>query len=478
MHVVVLAGFLVSLTLMTYAPTTVSAGWAGAAWAVYLAGTAAIAAGHCSAALRALRDRAGPPADARRSIRLFRLALPAWQVAGGGAVVACGWGGWLLSWPGVTSLPLVGTLPALLPFLSALVVGWIVEYPYHRAVRSYIAAQQRSMGRPVTSVWSLGEMLIYNLRHHVLFVLAPVSLILLATESLQLYVAPLVTGLRYGGLVLAGGAILVAGSVFFIAPLMIVRIWKTSPLPPGELRDELQALCNTLGLGHRDILVWHSGGILANAGVVGVAGPVRYVLLSDGLIQGLNPMQIRAVFAHEAGHIVFHHIFFAALFAVSSVLLCGSLGDLTSQLLREVDLAADWSDWIGGGLAFGLLGAGWWIGFGHISRCFERQSDVIGAALSDQHDVNALRTADVTPQGAYTFATALEEVGRLNGISRRQRNWRHGTLASRVAYVLDLAGRGGSSQDIHARVRRIKRGLWALTALAGAVTAAAFLMLS
>ncbi|HAU38600.1 MAG TPA: Zn-dependent protease with chaperone function, partial [Phycisphaerales bacterium] len=69
-------------------------------------------------------------------------------------------------------------------------------------------------------------------------------------------------------------------------------------------------------------------------------------------------------------------------------------------------------------------------GFGWVSRRFERQCDVqaawamSGAAPGD-------RAAVITPEGAATFAWALQQIARLNGIAPEQFNWRHGSIARR-----------------------------------------------
>jgi STE24 endopeptidase len=145
---------------------------------------------------------------------------------------------------------------------------------------------------------------------------------------------------------------------------------------------------------------------------------------------------------------------------------------------------------IAGGLTAEALGLGEWaqaalpvallvttggLGFGWLSRRFERQCDVIGAwAVGTEldppggdppGDAGAIR-----PEGAALFARALERIAALNGIPARQRNWRHGSIASRVSYILWMGATRGSRATIDRTVRRIKRGLWLLLAAAVAAT--------
>ncbi|MCD6304301.1 MAG: M48 family metalloprotease, partial [Planctomycetes bacterium] len=215
-------------------------------------------------------------------------------------------------------------------------------------------------------------------------------------------------------------------------------------------------------LRFRDLLVWRTGGMIANAAVMGLVGRFRYVLLSDGLLENLEEGEVRAIFAHEAGHIVSHHLFYALLFAVSSVALCGMAGEAVSAWL-------DLSDWAGETLTLLMLGGAWGVGFGFLSRRFERQSDVIAAWSSGPEGPRP--DGRISPEGAAVFCRALERVGQLNGIPPGQWNWRHGSIAARVAYIMWLGSTAGSRAAIDRVVRRIKVVLWCTTALAGILVA-------
>jgi hypothetical protein len=80
----------------------------------------------------------------------------------------------------------------------------------------------------------------------------------------------------------------------------------------------------------------------------------------------------------------------------------------------------------------------------------------------------------VTPEGAGVFARALQNIARLNGISARRFNWRHGSIASRIEYLLKLTSAGGGKSAIDRPIRRIKIALW----IALAVASAAVVLLS
>ena len=62
----------------------------------------------------------------------------------------------------------------------------------------------------------------------------------------------------------------------------------------------------------------------------------------------------------------------------------------------------------------------WGIGFGYVSRAFERDADLFGA--------------DNSPDFA-VFATALERIAYMNAVSPDARSWRHGSIRSRVEFL-------------------------------------------
>jgi hypothetical protein len=81
------------------------------------------------------------------------------------------------------------------------------------------------------------------------------------------------------------------------------------------------------------------------------------------------------------------------------------------------------------------------------------------------------RSRVVTVEGAAIFCWALQRLVLINCSSLERRNWQHGAVAWRVAYLMDLSTRGGSVHEIDRLVRRIKIGIWAATVAAIVLTA-------
>ena len=71
-----------------------------------------------------------------------------------------------------------------------------------------------------------------------------------------------------------------------------------------------------IGFRYRDIIVWPTGNTVANAAVMGFWGPLRYVVVTDGLLNDMSEEQVQGVFGHEVGHIRGHHLWYYGLFMV------------------------------------------------------------------------------------------------------------------------------------------------------------------
>lgn len=351
------------------------------------------------------------------------------------------------------SIPLIGDWPAvpglvaLVPFLLSILLAWTILYPADRAVRQIALEVYLFRGRPLRPVWSIAQYLIYNLRHQVLFILIPMLIILAASDLADRYrdeIRRAAGGLAYAPDLLIG---VTAIAVAVIAPEILRHVWVTRRLPDGPLRDRLQLLCQRLPLRVRDILVWHSGGMIVNAAVMGVLAPVRYVLITDAMLEQMDDTKIEAVFGHEAGHVKYHHIPCFLLFALISGCLVTIFSVQTHGLSRSNEML--WQILVAA-LAC-VLAFKWAIVFGWVSRRFERQADVhavrtltlSGLPCAQPCRLHSGGHASGPPSGrsplcataAHVFSQALHEVALLNGIQPEARSWRHSSIASRARFI-------------------------------------------
>jgi len=451
MPLVVMGGIVVVVTLMDVAgraPAALLAGCAGA----YVAGAYGITRWTVWLGLRRLMRPAGPAGEPGRAVRLISVATQVYLVAVLAGLMLAGWGGLINQRLALQRIPLLGKALALGPFVAALVVHWWAVYPLERALRLRLRAQTALNGEAPLPVWSRRQFVAFNVRHHLLFVAVPAAMIFLALDL------PAALGASAKADMVA---LVAAAGVLVMAPTVIVWIWRTRPLPAGTLRQRLDDYCRRIGLTYRQLLVWDTGGVVVNAGVMGLLRPVRYVLLSDALLGRLDADAVESVFAHEAGHVIHHHIGYLVLFTTGVLLVCATASEAAA---RALGLPGDWAE------GAGLLAAAvaWLPLFGALSRRFERQADVFAAAAGgDGPD------APLTGEGVARFTNALLAIGRLNGISPRQRNFRHGSIRRRLDYLLELSAGGCSAADVDATVARIKVGIWVLL---GVGTAAAALL--
>lgn len=362
---------------------------------------------------------------------------------------------------------------ALLPFVLSVLLAWTVLYPADRAVRQLALEIYLFRGKPLRKVWSLGEYLLFNLRHQILFILIPMVLILAARDLVVHYDKAIrsATGIECAGdLALGATALLVA----LIAPEILRQVWVTRRLPDGPLRDRLLLLCERLRLRCREILVWRSGGMVVNAAVMGVVAPFRYVLITDAMLEQLEDTKIEAVFGHEAGHVKRHHILFFLMFALISgcIVLVFSvrMGKLSPNAFQTAEA-----------LLIGLLVVKWGLLFGWISRRFERQADIFGVRTlalaglpcklpcmlhNPGESGRSPHAGDpLCATAAQLFGHALNEIALLNGIRPEARSWRHSSISSRSRFVQGLAQDPLTTRRFEQTVLWIKLGIFAAAVL-------------
>ncbi len=390
------------------------------------------------------------------------------------------------------ALLVLSDLVMLSLFAVNTITVWIVGYRVEAELRGFVSPKSdddsgsRALGARAASlesgsVWPLRSYLDFHVRHQFLVVAAPMFLILVASHVIRFLEPDIIArlGTAWAPDVLLGT---VATVVFVIAPAMLRRIWRTHPLEAGPVRDRLEALCKRIGLRCRDILVWNSGGMMINAAVMGVVGPLRYVLLSDALLAQMTPRQVEAVFGHEAGHVRHRHMEHFLVFAFVGWLVVAGGMELLVRLVGDGP-----SD--GRTFALTVQGAGaaatllfWGVGFGWVSRRFERQADLHGArcvtpeaaecrtSCAVHLDAETVRDEPgrVCSTAAAIFASALDRVAMLNGIPTEEKSWRHSSIGSRIRFLSSLAGDPSLTLRFERTLRRIQGAIW-IVAVLGAV---------
>jgi len=392
------------------------------------------------------------------------------------------WAGLLLAVRQAMGDPLLlDELLVLAPALAGLVFAWWAYYPIDRRLREAMLIREADEGRPIYPIWSRGQFVLAQARHQMALILVPLLLILAWIETVVLLGRnwpALITRGTEPALVFAG-----TGLIFAMAPLILRYIWDTVPLPAGEIRQRLAWMCEVHGVGVRELLLWRTYGGMINAAVMGLVGPLRYILLSDALLQSVPQRQVEAVMAHELGHVRHHHMFWLLAAAGGSlgllqaiawwVLTAGANGaERGAELVAAGPAMAGWSR---EGLLVLVMGGAilWFALFGWVSRRFERQADSFAVQhLATQRAEPArdrFGRVVVDAASAQTMIGALQQVAELNHIPPHQRNWRHGAIAWRQQHLRSLVGLPVDALPIDRQMR------WIKLASAGAVGAAILL---
>jgi Zn-dependent protease with chaperone function len=223
----------------------------------------------------------------------------------------------------------------------------------------------------------------------------------------------------------AGFGAALLGLLVLTLPFLLAWALDTTRVPEGPLRSLLAEVARAAGFRAREILVWNTGGNMANAAIVGLGPRTRIVLFSDALLAQLDARELCAVYAHEIAHARAHHV---PIF-VAWVLAFFLGGDLLAQALFPH------SEWLAGALLLGSMGA-WFLLFGWLSRRYELEADLYAIALLG--DTGAM-------------VSALERVG---GGLRDVASWRHFSTARRVEFLERAAREPALARGFRARLRR------------------------
>jgi STE24 endopeptidase len=393
------------------------------------------------------------------------------------ALAAFGWG-WavreLCHADKPSALPFGAELLLMAPFLIALVFSWAVSYPVERTAAA-ISTSGLHHREPFGGRWGYVAFLA---RQHLAFILVPLGLFVVQQGIVRAFPDTFDGARQYWVFFGVGAAALIA------APWFLRMMFRTERFPAGPMRDRLEATARRMKLRYSDILVWHTHGGVANAMVAGVVPWVRYVFLSDHLLETLPPDEIEAVFGHEAGHVQHGHFLYYPLFIILSLLALAGLWatgvSLALQDMTEAEFqASGWEPWLVVPQVV-LVGAYIFVAFGFLSRRCERQADLFGCravSCADPHCTGHTTETQLAPSGralcptgVRTFIRALDRVAAVNGISRGKpgwlQSWLHSTIARRIEFLENVIDDPGLARRFQRRVGFVK---WAIVVGLGGV---------
>ena len=345
----------------------------------------------------------------------FRLALAARRLGDAlpvlGQLVAVGLLGWL-----VTLEELVGEPVSLLEWPHPALLLGLLPFVLLALLRLDAAARGRGQAGRAMRAFQL-RMLLTGL--------GPVALYVLLASLLRPF-----TDLRVGvelislhGLAFSAGLLLL---LLLALPRFLAAAWDTEPLTDPVQREVLEAVARRAGFRCRELRVWRTGGLMANAAIVGVLPAGRRVLFTDALLASLGPRQLAAVYAHEIGHAKRGHVW---LFLAWTLVVFGGLEAALAEL--EVSQGLEVALLAGGvGLALWLLAFGW------LSRRVELDADLYCQELL---------------RDGIGIVSALQAVA---GGRHHRSSWRHFSTARRIRF-LDQAA---ADPAVGRRLRGLVRG--------------------
>ncbi len=405
-------------------------------------------------------------ASADRWASIARIVIALWMVP---AVTALGW---LDVVRGVAGdVVFLDELLVVAPAILAMIATWALFYPIERRFREALLMRDLDRGQPLHAIPTRWRYVLTMARHMLALSFVPLAMILAWRECVPWIAERIARAIDPGGATrVPNGAgahewlepiLQFAGAlgVLILLPPIVRRVWETVPLGPGVLRDELSTLCAREGVRVREILVWRTGGSMLNGAVLGVLPRLRYILLTDALLESLTLRQVRAVMAHEVAHVRLRHMPWMWAACLAAVLLTGLAGDSLVRLGPGWMPPSPWDELALGGLSI----AGMLLLFGWISRRFEWQADAFAVRHLSLADAPAHTSAtprgdevlghsgasgveagtptipapappnfNARPEAILAMAGALQTVSALNHIPIDRANWRHGSILTRL----------------------------------------------
>lgn len=344
----------------------------------------------------------------------------------------------------IRSVVLLDELVILTPPMCLLFWAWFCYYPIDYVLRESALISHADQGLPIHPIWTRRQFILAQFRHQVALVLVPLLLLIAWRESVRAFVPSTLFGAGWD----ARAIVEITGSVavFILTPPLILALWDTQTLPEGELSVRLKAMCKQHGVGVRRLVLWHTFGGMINAAVMGVVAPMRYVLLTDALLEMVSMREVEAVMAHEIAHIRRHHIPWLLATALAAIALLETFWTAALSVAAAAMHEHHWPEVDASllePLAVVISVIMWAMVFGWVSRRYERQADTFAVQhLSRESKTISTDTGEliVTPEAVAVMCSALGHVASLNHISPKRNSWRHGSIAWRQDYLRGLVG--------------------------------------
>ena len=223
-------------------------------------------------------------------------------------------------------------------------------------------------------------------------------------------------------------------ALVIVMPPFIQYWWECRPLEPSERVNELKGFLKEMRFKYANLLRWPIfEGRMMTAAIMGIIPRLRYILITDSLMETLSIDELKAVLAHEAGHARYKHMLFYVIFLLGYMFISFGLFDILSYILASLPyfINVPGENRPYAATAFYLvlsipILATMFIYFrflmGFFMRNFERQADLYSAAVmgTPLHTVNS-----------------LEKIALYSGKTRDLPSWHHFSIKERVECLMD-----------------------------------------
>lgn len=212
---------------------------------------------------------------------------------------------------------------------------------------------------------------------------------------------------------------------FFALAPYLTRIFSKPRPVPEPLRTDLLKFCESLGFKVRDIRVTGKKEYrVANAGVTGIIPGHRYIFVTEYMLETFEPEEIKAVIAHEVGHIKGRHLWINAMIAI------GWFGFWTGIVLLLAKLNVD------------LMSPA--VFFGVFFPAYVVYFVIIQGKVSLRNEFKADEFASKVV-GKETVIRTLEKLAEVNLTPKRTGRWfsflsMHPSIEERVKHLKELSG--------------------------------------
>ena len=224
-----------------------------------------------------------------------------------------------------------------------------------------------------------------------------------------------------------------------VAPVVFVKSWGAKAIENGNDFEEIRKELENSRTPVTAILSWPDSIMpYSTAGVIGFVRGFRYLLISPQLLKSLSATELRAVTAHEAGHLRKQHLLFYLLAFICLLELFAFAG--SANLLLTWTGVLEVSGMLMGVASILSIILFIRFGIGFLSQNFERQADC-----------HAFERHGISP-----ISTALMKVSLLNGINPEQDNWHHYGIQQRIDFLSICLKKPEMLQKHHRRVFQIK----------------------